>query len=339
MVNRRFLLASRPVGVPRESDFRMEEAPLPVPQGGEVLLRALYLSVDPYMRGRMSAATSYAPSVEIGGLMVGGAVGEVLESKHPDFKVGDIVTASTGWQEYAVARGPGLHNDLRKVDPSGFAPISTALGVLGMPGLTAYFGMRDVCAVKPGETVVVSGAAGAVGSAAGQIAKIAGSRVVGVAGGPAKVGYVTGECGFDAALDYKATRDYAEGLRKLCPKGIDAYFDNVGGPISDAVFTQLNLHARIAICGQISLSNSTEPPQGPRLLRHLLVARAKVQGFLILDYTPEQSALGLAALSEWVRAGKIKYREDVVEGFENMPRALIGLFLGENIGKRVVKVG
>jgi NADPH-dependent curcumin reductase CurA len=334
MVNRRFLLASRPVGMPRESDFRMEEAPLPVPQAGEVLLRALYLSVDPYMRGRMSAATSYAPSVEIGGLMVGGAVGEVLESKHPDFKAGEIVTASTGWQEYAVASGPSL----RKVDPS-LAPISTALGVLGMPGLTAYFGMRDVCAVKPGETVVVSGAAGAVGSAAGQIAKIAGCRVVGIAGGPKKVDYVTGECGFDAALDYKATRDYADGLRKLCPHGIDAYFDNVGGPISDAVFTQLNLHARIAICGQISLSNSTEPPQGPRLLRHLLVARAKVQGFLILDYSAEQSALGLAAMEEWVRAGKIKYREDVIEGFENMPRALIGLFLGENIGKRVVKVG
>ena len=334
MVNRRFVLASRPVGMPKESDFRMEEAPLPVPQAGEVLLRARYLSVDPYMRGRMSAARSYAPAVEIGALMVGGAVGEVLESKHPDFNAGDIVTAMTGWQEYAVTNGASL----RRVEAAGFAPISTALGVLGMPGLTAYYGVRDICAVKAGETVVVSGAAGAVGSAAGQIAKIAGCRVVGIAGGAEKTGYATRECGFDAALDYKATSDYAGGLRKLCPDGIDAYFDNVGGPISDAVFPQLNPHGRVAICGQISLSNSTEPPQGPRLLRHVLVARARIQGFLILDYTPEQSAQALAALSEWVRAGKIKFREDVIEGFENMPRALIGLFLGENIGKRVVKV-
>ena len=238
MVNRQFVLASRPVGMPRESDFRMIETSLPSAGEGELLLRARYLSVDPYMRGRMSAARSYAPPVELGGLMVGGAVCEVLESKHPDFQPGDIVTGFTGWQEYAVLPA----RDVCKVDLA-LAPVSTALGILGLTGLTAYFGIRDVCAVKPGETVVVSGAAGAVGSTAGQIAKIAGCRVVGVAGGPAKVEYVTGECGFDAALDYKAISDYALALRMLCPKGIDAYFDNVGGSVSDAVFTLLNPRA------------------------------------------------------------------------------------------------
>jgi len=238
-----------------------------------------------------------------------------------------------GWQEYAISSGLGL----RKVDPA-VAPISTALGVLGMTGLTAHIGIHDVCAVEPGQTVVVSGAAGAVGSIAGQVAKIAGCRVVGIAGGPQKTKYLTTECGFDAALDYKSTTDYAAALRELCPHGIDAYFDNVGGPISDAVFTHLNMRARIAICGQIAQYNDTQASQGPRLLRHVLVARATVRGFLIFDYSPAQTTPALAELTEWVRAGKLKYHEDVIEGFENMPRALIGLFLGENLGKRVVRV-
>lgn len=334
MVNRQFVLARRPTGMPVDADFRLIEAPVPAPAHGEVLLRSRYLSVDPYMRGRMNASKSYAPPVEIGGLMVGAGVAEVIESKNPDFAIGDIVANPlTGWQEYAVSSGQGL----RKVDPA-VAPISTALGVLGMTGLTAYIGIHEVCAVKPGETVVISGAAGAVGSVAGQVAKIAGCRVVGIAGGPQKTKYLTTECGFDAALDYKSTSDYAAALRELCPQGIDAYFDNVGGPISDAVFTHLNMRARIAICGQIAQYNDTQASQGPRLLRYVLVARATVRGFLIFDYSPAQTTPALAELTAWVRAGKLKYHEDVVEGFENMPRALIGLFLGENLGKRVVKV-
>ena len=334
MVNRQFVLARRPTGMPADADFGLLESPVPVPATGEVLLRSRYLSVDPYMRGRMNASKSYAPTLEIGGLMVGAGVAEVIESKNPDFMVGDIVANPLmGWQEYAVSSGLGL----RKVDPS-VAPISTALGVLGMTGLTAHIGIHDICAVKPGETVVVSGAAGAVGSVAGQVAKIAGCRVVGIAGGPQKTKYLTAECGFDAVLDYKSTTDYAAALRELCPHGIDAYFDNVGGPISDAVFTRLNLRARIAICGQIAQYNDTQASQGPRLLRYVLVARATVRGFLIFDYSPEQTTPALAELTAWVRAGKLKYHEDVIEGFENMPRALIGLFLGENLGKRVVKV-
>ncbi len=320
--------------MPVDDDFRLIESPLPVPAMGEVLLRARYLSVDPYMRGRMNASKSYAPPVEIGGLMVGAGVAVVIESKNPDFAVGDIVANPLmGWQEYAVSSGLGL----RKVDPT-IAPISTALGVLGMTGLTAYLGIHEVCSVKPGETVVVSGAAGAVGSIAGQVAKIAGCRVVGIAGGPQKTKVLTTEYGFDAALDYKATNDYAAALRELCPQGIDAYFDNVGGPIADAVFTRLNMRARVAICGQIAQYNDTQASQGPRLMRYVLVARATVRGFLIFDYSPAQTTPALAELTEWVRSGKLKYHEDVVEGFENMPRALIGLFLGENLGKRVVKV-
>lgn len=334
MVNRQFVLARRPSGIPVDADFSLIESPLPVPAVGEVLLRARYLSVDPYMRGRMNAAKSYAPAVEIGGLMVAAGVAEVIESKNPDFAVGEIVANPLmGWQEYAVSSGPGL----RKVDPT-IAPISTAVGVLGMTGLTAHIGIHDVCAVKPGETVVISGAAGAVGSIAGQVAKIAGCRVVGIAGGPQKTKVLTTEYGFDAALDYKSTHDYAGALRELCPQGIDAYFDNVGGPISDAAFTHLNQRARIAICGQIALYNDPQASQGPRLMRHVLVARATVRGFLIFDYSPAQTTPALAELTDWVRSGKLKYHEDVVEGFENMPRALIGLFSGENLGKRVVKV-
>ena len=334
MVNRKFVLARRPTGMPVDADFTLLESPVPVPAEGEVLLHSRYLSVDPYMRGRMNAAKSYAPPVEIGGLMVGAGVAEVIESKNPDYEVGEILANPLmGWQEYAVSSGLGL----RKVDPA-VAPISTALGVLGMTGLTAHIGIHDVCAVKPGETVVVSGAAGAVGSVAGQVAKIAGCRVVGIAGGAQKTKYLTSECGFDAVLDYKSTNDYVAALRDLCPQGIDAYFDNVGGPISDAVLMNLNIRARIAICGQIAQYNDTQASQGPRLMRQVLVARATIRGFLIFDYSPAQTEPALTELTAWVRTGKLKYHEDVVDGFENMPRALIGLFLGENLGKRVVKV-
>jgi len=234
--------------MPKESDLRLVDTPVPALRDGEVLLRALYLSVDPYMRGRMNAAKSYAPSVEIGELMVGGGVARVAESKNPAYEVGDVVNLQMGWQEYAVSNGDGL----RKVDPQ-IAPVSTALGVLGMPGLTAYFGLLEVCGVNAGETVVVSAAAGAVGSVVGQIAKIKGCRAVGIAGGPEKTRYVTDECGFDAALDYKATTDYQAAIKELCPSGVDVYFDNVGGPITDAVLANLNARARIAICPQMAI--------------------------------------------------------------------------------------
>lgn len=337
MVNRQFVLAERPEssdGTPRmlrESDFRLVETPVPPVREGEMLVRARYLSVDPYMRGRMSSARSYAPSVEIGQVMTGGAVAEVLESRHAGFRPGEIVNFQMGWQEYAVSDGAGV----RKVDPA-LAPISTAVGILGMPGLTAYFGVTEVCAVKAGDTFVVSGAAGAVGSAAGQIAKIRGARVVGIAGGPAKVAYLRGELGFDDAIDYKAVSDIAAAIRDACPNRVDAYFDNVGGPTTDAVVAHLNTFARIGICGQISLYNQPSA-LGPRVYRHLLVARARMQGFLVWDFAAQQDR-ALSDLAGWIASGRLKYREDVIEGFEAMPKALIGLFRGENIGKRVVRV-
>ncbi len=311
----------------------MIESPIPSPAEGEFLVRSLYLSVDPYMRGRMNAGRSYATPVEIGGLMGGGGVGEVIESKHPGYRPGDVAVLQTGWQQYAISNGKGA----RKVDPSA-APITTALGVLGMTGLTAYFGLLEICGVKPGETVVVSGAAGAVGSVVGQIAKLKGCRTVGIAGGAKKTEFIQKECGFDAALDYKASTDYTADLAVLCPDRVDVYFDNTGGPISDAVFAHLNFFSRVAICGQIAHYNDAHPPMGPRLLRYVLVNRTKVQGFIVSDHQ-DRHAAALVQLTQWFKEGKIRCREDVVEGFENMPRALMGLFTGENIGKRVVKVG
>jgi len=331
--NRQFVLASRPAGVPEESNFKLVETPIPELKDGEFLARAMYLSVDPYMRGRISQAKSYAAGVEIGGLMVGGGVARVVESKNAKFAAGDIVDVYMGWQEYVISNGKGI----RKLDPS-VAPVSTALGVLGGTGLTAYFGLLDVCNPKPGETVVVSGAAGAVGSIVGQIAKIKGCRTVGIAGGDDKVEWILKDCGYDAAFNYKTTEDYGAKLKELCPNGIDVYFDNVGGTITDAVFMQINTFARMSICGQISQYNNAKPEMGPRLLGMLIIARAKAQGFLITDYMARFGE-GLAELSGWLREGKLKYREDIVEGFENLPKAFIGLFHGENIGKRIVKVG
>jgi NADPH-dependent curcumin reductase CurA len=331
-VNRQFVLASRPAGLPEEANFKMIETPIPELKDGEFLARAMYLSVDPYMRGRISQAKSYAAGVEIGGLMVAGGVARVVESKNANFGVGDIVDPYMGWQEYVVSNGRGL----RKLDPS-VAPVSTALGVLGGTGLTAYFGLLDVCHPKAGETVVVSGAAGAVGSIVGQIAKIKGCTTVGIAGGDDKVDWILKDCGYDAAFNYKTTDNYGAKLKELCPKGIDVYFDNVGGAITDAVFMQINTFARMSICGQISQYNNAKPEMGPRLLGMLIVARAKAQGFLITDYMARFGE-GLQEMSGWVREGKIKYREDIVEGFENLPKAFIGLFHGENTGKRIVKI-
>jgi len=331
-VNRQFVLASRPAGLPEESNFKMIETPIPELKDGEFLARAMYLSVDPYMRGRISQAKSYAAGVEIGGLMVAGGVARVVESKNTNFTAGDVVDVYMGWQEYVISNGRGI----RKLDPT-IAPLSTALGVLGMTGMTAYFGLLDVCNPKPGETVVVSGAAGAVGSIVGQIAKIKGCRTVGIAGGDDKVEWILKDCGYDAAFNYKTTENYGVKLKELCPNGVDVYFDNVGGAITDAVFMHINTFARMSICGQISQYNNTKPEMGPRLLGMLIVARAKAQGFLVTDYMP-RFAEGFAAMSGWLREGKLKYREDIVEGFENLPKAFIGLFHGENIGKRIVKV-
>ncbi len=332
MTNKQITLASRPEGLPKESDFRLIETPVPELQDGHVLVRVLYLSVDPYMRGRMSGVKSYAAPFEIGEVITGGAVGRIEQSRNPKLQPGDIVSGFFGWQQYAVSDGRGVS----KLDPNT-APISTALGVLGMPGQTAYFGLLDICKPKTGETVVVSGAAGAVGSYVGQIAKIQGCRVIGIAGTDDKVEYLTGELGFDEAFNYKTHTDYRAKLSELCPDGIDVYFDNVGGPITDAVLLSMNVGARVAVCGQISQYNSAKPEMGPRLLGTLIVKRARVEGFLVSDYAarfPE----GIQHLTQWVREGKLKYRESIVEGLENAPKAFIGMLQGQNTGKQLVKL-
>jgi len=330
--NKQITLAVRPVGFPKESDFRLVEAPVTTPGPGQFLVQSLYLSVDPYMRGRMNAAKSYAPPVELGGVMVGGVVGQVVESHHPRFAAGEIVEGYFGWQQYALSDGVGA----RKVDPS-LAPISTALGVLGMPGLTAYFGLLEIGKPQPGETVVVSGAAGAVGSLVGQIAKIQGCHVVGIAGTDEKARYVVEELGFDSAFNYKSARNYRAKLKTLCPQGIDVYFDNVGGAITDAVIPLLNVRARLVICGQISQYNLERPEMGPRWLWALIVKQARAEGFLVFQFA-DRFEEGIRQMAQWLKEGKLKYRENIIEGLENAPRAFIGMLKGENIGKQLVKV-
>ena len=331
-MNRQITLAARPSGLPKESDFRLIESPIPTPGPGEVLVRTLYLSLDPYMRGRMSDAKSYAPPVQIGEVMVGGTICRVEQSNDPNFQPGDIVVANTGWQDYAAVKGKWM----RKLDPSA-APITTALSVLGHIGLTAYFGLIDICHPVAGETVVVSGAAGAVGSVVGQIAKILGCRVIGIAGTDAKVRYLIDELGFDGAFNYKTTVDYRARIKELCPGGVDVYFDNVGGAITDAVLFNLHLHARVSVCGQISLYNLEKPEMGPRLLPLLIVHRAKIEGFLVSDYAPRFGE-GMRQLAAWFSEGKLKYEETIEEGLENAPRAFIGMLLGRNTGKQLVRV-
>ena len=331
-VNRQITLAARPVGVPKESDFKLVEGPVPSAGQGQVVAKTLFLSVDPYMRGRMNDAKSYAPPVQIGEVMVGGTVSRVIQSNNPRFQVGDIVEGRLGWQEFALSDGKGL----RVVDPE-IAPISTAVGVLGMPGLTAYFGLLDICNPQPGETVVVSGAAGAVGSLVGQIAKIKGCRTIGVAGTDEKIRYVVDDLGFDAAFNYKTISDYRAKLEELCPKGIDVYFDNVGGALTDAVFTLINVNARVSVCGQISQYNLEKPELGPRFLFQLVRNRAKVEGFLVFQFE-ERFEEGRKQMAEWVRAGKIKYREEFAEGIQEAPKAFIGMLNGANIGKQLLKI-
>jgi NADPH-dependent curcumin reductase CurA len=334
-VARRIVLASRPVGEPKPSDFRLEEYPVPQPGAGEVLLRAQWLSLDPYMRGRMSDAPSYAKPVGIGAVMEGGTVGEVVASNNDRFAPGDIVLGHTGWQTHALSNGAGL----RKLDPK-LAPVSTALGVLGMPGMTAYTGLLDIGKPQPGETVVVAAASGAVGSAVGQIAKVKGARAVGIAGGADKCRYVKDELGFDDCLDHRAA-DFAAQLKAACPKGIDVYFENVGGAVFDAVLPLLNPFARIPVCGLIAHYNATELPPGPNrlplLMRNVLTKRLLVRGFIVTDFAARLDDF-LRDMSQWVREGRIKYREDVVQGLENAPATLIGLLKGKNFGKQLVRV-
>ena len=329
--HRRVVLARRPPAEVAESDFRVEEVPVPEPGPREVLVRVVYLSLDPYMRGRMRDAASYAAPVGIGEVMTGGTVGEVVKSNHPGFKVGDIVEDRLGWQEYAIGPGPAM----RKVDAS-LAPISTANGVLGMPGMTAYFGLFDVGQPKAGETVVVSAASGAVGQIVGQLAKIAGCRAVGIAGGAKKCAFVKDTLGFDACIDYKAEKDLAAAVKAACPNGVDVYFDNVGGAVSDAVFLNLNFCARVALCGSISQYNTHEP--GPRLLGTFVGKRVTVRGFIVWDFNGKYGP-ALRQMGEWVRSGRVKYKEDIVEGIEKAPRAFIGLLRGDNFGKLQVKLG
>lgn len=332
MKNRQIVLAARPQGLPQESDFRLVESDAPTPAESQFLVKTHYLSVDPYMRGRMSEGESYAEPVGLGEVMVGGAVGTVVESRHPRFQPGEVVVGYWGWQEYARSDGEGVY----PFDTS-LAPMSTALGVLGMPGMTAYFGLLEIGQPQAGETVFVSGAAGAVGSLVGQIAKIQGCRAVGSAGSRAKVDHLVKELGFDAAFNYKETDDYAAKLQEVCPRGIDVYYDNVGGPMTDAVFTRINTRARIVVCGQIDQYNAEKPPQGPRILWHLIVKRARAEGFLIFDFA-ERFPAAQQQMAQWLNSGKIQYRETVVDGLENAPRAFIGLFHGENLGKQLVRV-
>ncbi len=332
-MNRQITLAERPVGYPKETDFKLIETPIPQPENGQVLLKTLYLSVDPYMRGRMNASRSYAANVEHNEVMVGGVIAEVIESKHPNFEVGDIVNANIGWQEYGVSGGDGL----RKIDPS-IAPISTGIGILGMPGLTAYFGLLEVGKLQQGETVFVSGAAGAVGSVVGQIAKIKGCRVVGSAGTNEKISYIVDELGFDAAFNYKDVSNYHAKLSELCPDGIDVYFDNVGGQITDAVFPNLRVKGRVVICGQISQYNLESPETGPRFLWHLITQRARIEGFLVFEFT-DRYEVALKEMSEWIQQGKLKYRETIADGgIEQAPTAFISMLKGGNIGKQLVKI-
>ena len=331
-VNRQIVLAARPFGFPRISDFQLAYTSLPSPAEGEVLVRGVYLSLDPYMRSRMNAGNPFSESIDLGAVMTGGAVGFVLESADPAFRIGDAVEGMLGWQEYAVVRAA----DLRKLDLAT-APLSAALGVLGMPGLAAYFGLVDICDPQAGETVVISGAAGAVGMVAGQIAKLRGCRVVGVAGSGAKAAWLLDELGFDAAWNYKVGNNFDAKFEALCPAGIDVYFDNVGGAITDAAVRHLNPGARISLCGQISQYNLEVPETGPRWLDQLIVREAKVQGFLVstyLDRFPE----GRAQLTQWLHSGQLKYREDVAHGIEAAPQAFIGMLKGRNEGKQLVQL-
>jgi NADPH-dependent curcumin reductase len=333
--NRQILLASRPRGEPGPDNFKLVETAVPEAGPGQMLLHTVYLSLDPYMRGRMDAGASYVQPVEVGEVMGGSAVCAVVKSNLPRYKAGDIVVAGTGWQEYSLSDGEGV----QKVDPA-LGPISYALGVLGMPGLTAYTGLLNIGKPQPGETLVVAAASGAVGSVVGQIAKVKGCRVIGIAGGERKCRFVKEELGFDGCLDHRQP-DLAERLQAACPNGIDIYFENVGGAVFDAVLPLLNNFARIPVCGLIAHYNATELPAGPDrvplLMRNILVKRLTFRGFFVFDHGSQFGDF-ITDMSGWLRGGRVKYREDITDGLENAPRELIGLLRGENFGKKIIRV-
>lgn len=338
-VNRRIVLNSRPFGAPTIDNFRLEEIAIPDPAAGQVLLRTLYLSLDPYMRGRMSDAASYAAPVALGEVMDGGTVSRVDASKHPDYQTGDLVLSHSGWQDYALADGTGLVR-LTKLDARMAHP-SLALGALGMTGFTAYMGLLDIGQPKSGETLVVAAASGAVGSIVGQIAKLKGCRVVGIAGGADKCRFVLEELGFDVCID-RHDDDLPQQLAAACPKGIDIYFECVGGAVFDAVLPLLNARARIPLCGLIAHYNDTALPEGHDrlglLTRTLLTKRIRMQGFIIFDDYGHRYGEFFSQMSTWLKEGKIKFREDIVDGLENAPQAFIGMLEGKNFGKLVVRV-
>ncbi len=328
--NIQVLLARRPVGEVKTSDFNIVETAVPDIAEGHLLVRNHYLSLDPYMRGRMSDAKSYAQSVQIDEVMVGGTVGQVVASKHSDYREGDHVLGAFGWQLFGVSDGTGL----TKIAPKG-VPISAYLGVMGMPGVTAYVGLLDIGQPKSGETVVVSAASGAVGSVVGQIAKIKGCRVVGIAGGAEKCAYVKDELGFDACVDYKRGQLYND-LTEATPDGVDVYFENVGGPTFDTVLARMNPFGRIALCGMISQYNALEP-YGLKHIGSVLINRIKLQGFIVSDHL-QRWPEALGNIAQWIQAGKIKYRESIAQGIEHAPEAFIGLLAGNNFGKQLVKL-
>lgn len=331
----RIVLASRPEGRPGPQNFRLERVAIPAPAEGQVLLRILYLSLDPYMRGRMSAAKSYAAPTGIGEPMEGGTVGEVIESRDPAFKPGDIVLSHSGWQSHAVADAA----QLRRLDPTQ-VPVTTALGVLGMPGFTAYAGLLTIGRPRPGETVVVAAASGPVGSAVGQIARIKGARAVGIAGGPEKCAFVRDTFGFDAVVDHRDP-ELAAGLAAACPEGIDVYFENVGGHVWDAVFPLFNPFARIPVCGLVAQYNATGdfpgPDRLPALMRQVLSKSLTIRGFIQREFTAQAPAFR-EEMAGWIAQGKVRYKEDIVAGLENAPEAFIGLLEGRNFGKLIVKL-
>jgi NADPH-dependent curcumin reductase CurA len=333
--NLQIVLASRPVGRPSPENFQFVQAPVPSPGDGQVLLKIRYLSLDPYMRGRMSAAKSYAAAVEIGQVMEGGTVAEVLESRHPDYAAGDVVLSHSGWQSYALSDG----TDLRRLDPQ-LAPVTTALGVLGMPGFTAYAGLLTLGQPKAGETVVVAAASGPVGATVGQIAHIKGARAVGIAGGPEKCTLVRDVFGFDVALDHRSPT-FAEDLREACPDGIDVYFENVGGKVWDAVFPLLNTFARIPVCGLVAQYNSTGPFEGPdrlpSLMRDVLTKSLTIRGFIQREFSAQRPDF-YREMAQWIAEGRVKYQEDIVDGLESAPEAFIGMLEGRNFGKLIVQV-
>lgn len=331
-MNKVILLNKRPVGKPVLGDFKFTSEPVPTPLEGEILLKTLYVSVDPYLRGRMNDSKSYVPSFELNKPIQSGIISEILVSNHTGFKVGDFVSGSLEWKEYQISNGEGLNKLNAKV-----SELTPYLGILGMTGLTAYLGLTEIGFPKPGETLVVSGAAGAVGSVVGQIGKILGCKVVGIAGSDEKTEMLRSKFKFDEAINYKTTPDMQEAIRQACPNGVDIYFDNVGGEISDAVLANINKYARLPVCGAISLYNNTEMPVGPRLQPIILTKSATMRGFIVGDFSakfPKASQ----QLANWLKEGKLTYAETIVEGFDNLPQAFIDLFEGKNEGKMIVKI-